>query len=145
MMGHDGRDGARISGFSEVCWPFRVPGTPESTREGMEEETRPVLSSTAALATPFVPGFRFCDSGFSTFLEPQKLIPTASLWTQDPKNRIHRKILPRMVSFSSQKDGFFDFHPKCTGPFFKTSVGKENSIFPQQEQQLYPISFPTLV
>ena len=67
MMGHDGRDGARIFGFSGLPWPFRPPGTPESTREGMEEETRPILSSKAALATLFVPVFRFCDSGFSTF------------------------------------------------------------------------------
>ena len=118
MMGHDGRDGARISGFSEVGWPFRVPGTPESTREGMEKETRPVLSSTAALATPFVPGFRFRDSGFSTFWEVSKLIPTVFLWTRDSKNQIQRKILHLMVSFSSQKDRFSDFHPKCTVPFF---------------------------
>ena len=110
MMGHDGGDGARIFGFSGVSWPFRPPGTPESTREGMEEETRPVLSFTAALATLFVPIFRFCDSGFSTFLEPQKLIPTASLWTRDPKNRIQRKLLHFMVYFSSQKDGFLKNH-----------------------------------
>ena len=118
MMGHDGWDDPRFFGFSGLPWPFRPPGTPESTREGMEEETRPVLSSTAALAAPFVPGFRFRDSGFSSFWEVSKLIPTVFLWTRDSKNRIQRKILHWMVSFSSQKDGFFDFHPKCTGPFF---------------------------
>ena len=73
MMGHDGGDGARFFGFSGVSWPFRPPGTPESVGEGMEEETQPILSSNAALATLFVPIFRFCDSGLSTFLEPQKL------------------------------------------------------------------------
>ena len=58
-----------MSRFSGVCWAFRVPGTRESTREGMEEENRPVLSSTAALATLFVPIFRFSSMPVYTLFQ----------------------------------------------------------------------------